>query len=51
MFRSWAQAWIAATENVGVMTSTSGQPPKTPWEAHANVKSKGKAKATTSSKK
>jgi len=50
MFRSWAQAWIAATENVGVMTSTSSEAPKTPWEAHANVKGKAKAKTTTSKK-
>jgi DNA-directed RNA polymerase subunit L/DNA-directed RNA polymerase alpha subunit len=47
MFRSWAQAWIGVTEGVGVMTSVDSQPPKTPWEAHANVKTKAK---TTSKK-
>jgi len=42
MFKSWASSWIGATENIGILTVSSSKKPQTPWEAHADAKTKAK---------
>ena len=46
IFRKWAQDWIEVTEDIGlvpVAQKVVGET-KTPWEAHAEAKTKAKAK-------
>ena len=49
MFRQWAQDWITVTEDVGIAPPSTAET-KTPWEAHANAKTRANANSANAKK-